>query len=121
SAMQFELVLGNHDIMSGLQYERKGMLLHDELIMDKFILTHHPQEEVSPHLYNLAGHIHPGVCLYGKGRQALTLPCFYFGVQQALLPAFGVFTGLARIKPVKADKVYVIVEHKVMAVGDTVC
>jgi uncharacterized protein len=73
---------------------------------------------MDPGHYNLAGHIHPGVSLRGKGRQSLTLPCFYFGRHQALLPAFGVFTGLARIKPVKEDKVFVIVEDKIMDLSD---
>lgn len=121
SMMSFELVLGNHDVMSDLQYIRKGIQLHDQLIIDKFIFTHHPQEDIDDRLYNLAGHIHPGVCLFGKGRQAITLPCFYFGEQQALLPAFGVFTGLARIKPVKEDKVFVIAEDKIIAVGGSTC
>jgi metallophosphoesterase superfamily enzyme len=67
-------------------------------------------------LYNFAGHIHPGVSLRGKGRQALTLPCFYFGTNQAYLPAFGKFTGLARITPCKDDRVYVVAEDKVMPV-----
>jgi metallophosphoesterase superfamily enzyme len=85
--------------------------------MDQFVFTHHPLQEIEPRQYNLAGHIHPGVALHGRGRQALTLPCFYFGQQQALLPAFGVFTGLARIKPLKNDKIFVIVENKILPVG----
>ncbi len=114
--MSFELVLGNHDIMSDLQYERKGITLHDELVMGEFIFTHHPMEEETPY-YNFAGHVHPGVSLFGRGRQAITLPCFYFGRQQALLPAFGVFTGLAKIRPVKDDRIFIIVEGKIMEVG----
>jgi len=116
-AISFELVLGNHDIMSELQYQRKGIRLHHELIIDKFILTHHPMDEVSPGYYNLAGHIHPGICLHGKGKQALTLPCFYFGNHQALLPAFGVFTGLAKIRPAKEDKIFVILEDRIVDVN----
>ena len=116
-SISFELVLGNHDIMSELQYVRKGIRLHRELIIENFILTHHPMEEVSPGYYNLAGHIHPGICLYGKGKQALTLPCFYFGNHQALLPAFGVFTGLAKIRPAKDDKIFVILEDRIVDVN----
>ncbi len=119
--ISFELVLGNHDIMSELQYERKGVMLHDELIIDQFILTHHPLDTIHDGQYNLAGHIHPGVTLHGRGKQAVTLPCFYFGRQQALLPAFGVFTGLARIKPMKDDQVYVIVEDSVLHVNGFHC
>ena len=66
--------------------------------------------------YNLSGHLHPGVNLRGKARQSVTLPCFYFGEQAGLLPAFGTFTGIARIQPKKNDKVFAIVEDKVIAV-----
>ena len=103
--------------MSELQYQRKGIRLHRELTIGKFILTHHPMEDVSPGYYNLAGHIHPGVCMYGRGKQALTLPCFYFGDHQALLPAFGVFTGLAKIRPAKNDKIFVILEDRIVDVN----
>lgn len=121
ATMSFELVLGNHDIMSDLQYVRKKIVTHNELVIDNFIFTHHPLADNESSFYNVAGHIHPGVCLYGKGKQALTLPCFHFGKHQALLPAFGVFTGLARIKPFKGDKVFVIVEDKIVPVSGTDC
>lgn len=109
SHIAFELVQGNHDIMGKYQYLRKGIQVYDSLTMGKFLLTHHPLEEVPEGMYNIAGHIHPGVSLRGKGRQALTLPCFFFGERQGFLPAFGKFTGLARIAPKKQDKVYIVV------------
>ncbi len=112
----FELVLGNHDILSEVQYERHNMKFYlNELREDNLILTHEPMEEVPEGLYNLCGHLHPGVNLRGAGKQSITLPCFYFGKQQAILPAFGSFTGLARIVPKKADRIYVIAENKIIA------
>jgi DNA ligase-associated metallophosphoesterase len=116
ASISFELVLGNHDIMSERQYERKGIQVHDELSIGPFIFTHHPLNEIQEQVYNMAGHIHPGVNLVGKGRQSVTLPCFYFGVRQALLPAFGMFTGLALIAPKKNDKVFVVAENKIIVV-----
>lgn len=116
TAISFELVMGNHDIMSDIQYVRKGIKVSDELHIEKFLLTHHLVEEVPEGWYNLAGHIHPGVRLQGKGRQAITLPCFYFGDRQGILPAFGMFTGLARIEPKKEEKVFVIADNKIIAV-----
>ncbi|HEX5170124.1 MAG TPA: ligase-associated DNA damage response endonuclease PdeM [Cyclobacteriaceae bacterium] len=116
SAVAFELVIGNHDIMSTLQYERKRIRVYDQLRIGNFLLTHHPLECIGEDDYNLAGHIHPGVQMLGKGRQALTLPCFYFGKRQGILPAFGGFTGIARIKPQKDDHVYVIAEDKIIKV-----
>jgi DNA ligase-associated metallophosphoesterase len=116
SSVSFDLVLGNHDIMGQYQYQRKGIRLHDSLRIGKFLFTHHPLESVPDETYNFAGHIHPGVSLTGRGRQAMTLPCFYFGDNQAFLPAFGKFTGLARIAPKKEDKVYIVAENKVIFV-----
>ena len=116
SAVSFELVIGNHDVMSSGQYVRKGITLHDSLAVDPFVFTHHPLEEPLPGYYNLAGHVHPGVVLKGLGKQSETLPCFYFGAHGGILPAFGHFTGLARIYPQKNDKVFVIAENKVIQV-----
>ena len=116
SHIPFELVLGNHDIMSERQYERKGIRIHESLAIGKFLFTHHPLEEIPDDVYNISGHIHPGVNLRGKGRQSITLPCFYFGSRQAYLPAFGSFTGLALIAPKKQDKVFVVADNKVMSV-----
>ena len=115
--ISFELVLGNHDIMSNIQYNRKGILLHETLRLDPFIFTHHPMSEIEKQCYNIAGHIHPGVNLRGKGKQSVTLPCFYFGEYSGLLPAFGMFTGLAKIRPRKEDKVFVIVDGKIVEVN----
>ncbi|WP_185154048.1 ligase-associated DNA damage response endonuclease PdeM [Fulvivirga sp. M361] len=114
---QFELIVGNHDILSNYQYTKNKLVLHDKpLIENGLILSHEPLDTLADDQYNIAGHIHPGVRLKGKGRQHLTLPCFYFGKQQALLPAFGQFTGIAKIKPQKGDKVIVIVDGRLMEV-----
>ncbi len=61
-----------------------------------------------------AGHLHPGVKLSGKGRQAITLPCFYFGRQYGLLSAFGNFTGMAKLAVKRDDRVFIIIKEKVM-------
>ena len=115
----FELVMGNHDIMSTLQYDRHSVKVHkEELKIGNLWLTHEPAEKPLPHCYNLAGHIHPGARLYGKGRQALLLPCFYFGKQQGILPAFGSFTGLYPVRVTKGDQVFVIAEGEVIEVSN---
>ena len=45
----------------------------------------------------LAGHLHPARRLHGPGRDSVRLPCFVHeegqGRGQAVLPAFGEFTG----------------------------
>lgn len=114
----FELVMGNHDIMSTQQYDRHGVHVHrEQLRIGDLLLTHEPLEQPDPQLYTLAGHIHPGAKLFGKGRQALLLPCFYFGKDQGILPAFGSFTGLYPIRPAKGDQVYVIADGEIIGVN----
>jgi DNA ligase-associated metallophosphoesterase len=117
ATVSFELVQGNHDIMSELQYQRKGISVVDRLSISSFLFTHHPLDEIETNTYNLAGHIHPGVRLTGKAKQQMTLPCFYFGKNQGLLPAFGMFTGLACVEPKKEDKIFVIAEDKIITVS----
>jgi DNA ligase-associated metallophosphoesterase len=112
--LSFELVVGNHDIMGEHQYTRHRFILHQKLTVGNLLLTHEEMTRVPAGFYNLAGHFHPGVRLHGKGRQSLMLPCFYFGKRKGLLPAFGSFTGLAKIRPRQNDKVYVIVEGRIV-------
>lgn len=112
----FELVLGNHDILSAVQYERHAMKCYvNELREGGLILTHEPMNVVPVGFYNLAGHLHPGVRLRGTGKQSVALPCFHFGKHQGILPAFGSFTGIACIVPKKEDRVFVIAEDKIIA------
>lgn len=116
-AISFELVRGNHDILSMHQYQKHNIRVYrGTLSVSPFILSHHPLEEVPNGQFNLAGHIHPGVTLRGKGRQAVTLPCYHFNEKQGLVPAFGAFTGLYRLSPCKEDRVYVVVEDRVFPV-----
>lgn len=118
SDIQFELVIGNHDILPATFYEEAGVLCYPKgLQTGPFWLTHEPQIDSSKG-YNLAGHIHPGVRLSGKGRQSLRLPCFWFGKQQGLLPAFGAFTGLYRIEPKAGERIFVVANQKVVPIAN---
>jgi DNA ligase-associated metallophosphoesterase len=110
----FELVVGNHDVMSEYQYLKHRLILHHAPIEEgPFVISHEPLEQ--EHLkYNLAGHVHPGVRLQGRGRQRLTLPCFYFGKRMGLLPAFGAFTGLYRMPVKTGDRIFVVTKEQVL-------
>ncbi len=91
-----ELVLGNHDVLEAADYS--FLQLHTvPLAIPPFILTHEPLPANHPtELYNLCGHIHPGITLRGRARQSVKAPCFYFGERVGILPAFGNFTGMAK-------------------------
>ena len=115
--ISFELVPGNHDILSPEHYESLALEVHNTtLVLPPFICSHHPLTESALPLYNLAGHIHPSVLLAGGARQKLRLPCFYFGKTGGILPAFGAFTGTANIQPMQGDRIFVITEDAVVAV-----
>lgn len=112
----FELVKGNHDILPQAVYDSSILKIYeDELILGPFLLTHIPREEKSE-LYNLAGHIHPGVVMKGKAKQYLKLPCFFFSDWQGIVPAFGDFTGLYKMRAKGDDQVYVVSAEKVTRV-----
>lgn len=109
------LVEGNHDIISPLKYEKLGVKVVSELLLDGFLLTHHPEEREG--LFNFSGHIHPAIRLHGAGRQTLRLPCFFKSKNQMIFPAFGEFTGSHTLKPTKKDEVFAITEDSVFQVA----
>ena len=115
-ACQFDLVRGNHDIMSEQQYRRKGIKVIEQEKIGDLILTHEPMGNaaIPKSKINLAGHLHPGARLQGKGRQPIVLPCFWISKKQIILPAFGMFTGLATIRPGENDQIFIILEDKIM-------
>lgn len=114
--VEFHLVEGNHDILHQELYEKARLIVHsDVMCIGPFVLSHEPLDVVGEG-YNLCGHIHPGISLRGKGRQALRLPCFYFGPSVGILPAFGAFTGLYTLPAKPGHAIYAIADHQVVKV-----
>jgi DNA ligase-associated metallophosphoesterase len=117
--LEIILVRGNHDIISDKYYHQLNIVLHDELLVEPFLMLHHPLTETTIKQakgYAFCGHIHPGVALTGRGRQSITLPCFAFGDSQAILPSFGTFTGKVAIRSNKTDRIFAIAKDKVLAI-----
>lgn len=115
SDLTIVLVRGNHDTRSGDPPDEWGIRCVDEpWTYGPFAWRHRPA--VTPDRYTFAGHVHPAVALNGRGRQQITLPCFHFGAQICLLPAFGEFTGTALVRPVTGDRVFVVVGASVVPV-----
>lgn len=108
------LVVGNHDIISPLKYEDLGIRLASEIVLDKFLLTHHPEEREG--FFNFCGHIHPSIRLTGLGRQSVRLRCFFKSENQMLLPAFGEFTGSHTLEPTKNCQVFALLGDTVLTV-----
>ena len=86
------LVRGNHDSRAGDPPAALGIDVVDEpFLLGPFACCHHPQSHATH--FVLAGHLHPVCRLYGPGRDSVRLPCFVSDARQAVLPAFGEFTG----------------------------
>lgn len=108
------LVRGNHDILSDAAYDLSNMtIIPSTLEMDPFLFSHEPIE-CNDDLYNLCGHIHPGIRLIGNARQTLRLPVYFFGEKYGILPAFGAFTGLHVLNPKENDQLYIIANNEVI-------
>lgn len=113
------LVLGNHDILNDKFYKELNFELHDTLNFGPFLFSHEPLKPaklLDTGAYVICGHIHPGVTLKGSGRQFLSLPCFHFGEKQAIVPAFGKFTGKMCVKNLKGDRVFAVANSKVISI-----
>jgi DNA ligase-associated metallophosphoesterase len=111
------LVMGNHDILPYDFYSDLNIqIVESRLSVAPFIFSHKPITSNKTKLYNIAGHIHPSVVLKGKGRQELKLCCFFFGKKYGLLPAFGKFTGTAKIQVRAGEEVFVVLKDRVCKV-----
>jgi len=119
-SVMIRLVNGNHDVLHHTFYQTAAIDTFPEMVSSGFCFRHDPQ---LPHnredkdVITVAGHLHPGITIRGKGRQALRLPCFHFTDKQILLPAFGEFTGLHRIRPDETDRVFAVVDDRVIEIN----
>jgi DNA ligase-associated metallophosphoesterase len=123
AALDLVLVRGNHDRHAGPPPAEWRITDAGEcLALPPFLCCHLPapvQQEApgeQADSYRLAGHLHPAVTLGGRASDQLRLPCFWFGPTQAILPAFGSFTGGFTIRPGARDRVYAISPAGVHAV-----
>lgn len=106
------LVRGNHDSRAGDPPDSLGIAVVDEPYrVGPFACCHHPQLHATH--FVLAGHLHPVCTLQGPGRDSLRLPCFVAEAGQALLPAFGEFTGGWRVDAAPGRRLYAIGDAQV--------
>jgi uncharacterized protein len=116
--MTWVLVDGNHDMNTEGDYQEAIISTIPELQESQFRFVHDNSQGIygSYELYSLSGHIHPAVRIKGAGRQSIKLDCFYFGLNEGILPAFGEFTGRHCIKPRKGDALFGIAESSVVEI-----
>lgn len=126
--LQITLVRGNHDVLPAAWYEAAAIeIVPETLLLGPFQFQHNYEEkpekdkdnkkhqpDTDQSAYIFSGHLHPGVTIKGLSKQSLRFPCFYFGKKHCILPAFSKFSGLATIKPKKADQVFAIVNDNLI-------
>jgi DNA ligase-associated metallophosphoesterase len=103
------LVLGNHDILRADWYSTAAITVTEGVLrVGEFAFVHDIEDADERGPYYFSGHLHPGIRISGMGKQSLQFPCFYFGGEYAILPAFGRFTGTVSIDPGAKSNVFAI-------------
>lgn len=96
------LIIGNHDRKSGA-LEKDWQIISEEEPFPYFglDLCHIPDlESCRP---TIAGHIHPKIRINPRGKESLSLPCFWKTTSTLILPAFSSFASGKNIKPSNGD------------------
>ena len=115
AALALTLVRGNHDAQAGDPPPGLGIDVVDEpWPLGGLALAHHPRPLAGA--YVLAGHLHPCVHV-GRGVDRLRLPCFAFGDDVGVLPAFGAFTGMHPVDRRTARRLFVVGDGEVLPVA----
>jgi uncharacterized protein len=111
--LSMHLIRGNHDILKDSWYQAANISVAENVhTISHFSFSHDMSEVTAPvdekPAYFFSGHIHPGICVSGAGRQSLRFPCYHFAGGYAVLPAFSKFTGTHPIKPKRGESVYAL-------------
>ena len=113
-AVHMALVPGNHDRHAGAPPPAWDIeCLPGPLAVGGLWLCHEP--DPVPGRYAIGGHLHPCAVLGGRAHDRLRLPCFHFGAQAGVLPAFGAFTGMHLMPRAPGDRVFVVADDEVHA------
>ena len=115
ASLEIQLVRGNHDRHAGdPPADLRVNSLDAPAFLPPFVLRHEPRPTDGG--YTLAGHVHPGVVLSGRGLFTERLACFVIGERMAVLPAFGSFTGMGMIRPEEGDRIFAVADDEVVEV-----
>lgn len=124
AALRCVLVRGNHDDRAGDPPADLGIEVVDAPSrLGPFALCHEPAGDGASDRaddgadgYRLAGHVHPAVRLHGRAGDSARLPCFALGPREAVLPAFGEFTGAWTLSRAGAARLFAIAGDRVFEV-----
>lgn len=109
------IVMGNHDKSSLPPPTEWNVNFQRRPVMEgPFLFCHELCRKEGA--FVLSGHIHPSITLHDPVGPTMRLPCFLFSEDCALLPAFGGFTGTAKVKPEPGDQVYAVADGAVFKI-----
>jgi DNA ligase-associated metallophosphoesterase len=119
--LEIVLVQGNHDLHAGPPPAEFNIhTVPAPFVLGPFACHHQPIAKASgAQGYILAGHLHPYVVMHGRDGSRMRLAAFVFGPHQAILPAFGAFTGGSHYAPAAHDRVFAIAHHEIVEVPTT--
>lgn len=116
--LEIHLAKGNHDILDNRWYEEAAINVHNNpFAIRQFLFVHdilNPKFKAGPGKFIFSGHVHPGITIRGRGKQALRFPCFYFTRNHCILPAFSRFTGTYSVEAKEGENIFAIVDKKIM-------
>jgi metallophosphoesterase superfamily enzyme len=122
TGLELVLVRGNHDDRAGDPPPDLGIeVVAAPAPLGPFALCHEPAGVRAPPRaspsegYRLAGHLHPAVRLSGRADGSVRLRCFAVGPDEAVLPAFGDFTGGCTVGHPAGGRLYAIAGDRVFA------
>ena len=114
ASVHLDLVVGNHDILKGEQYDRYGLAQHQDcFVLAPFCIAH---DMCHSEHFVLHGHIHPALRIKSQGyhQAAVRLACFAQMQDRMVLPAFGRFTGTHLLEPKALRHAYVVADDEVI-------
>jgi metallophosphoesterase superfamily enzyme len=116
--MSLILVQGNHDILEKSWFQKNNIdLINGNYSLDDFHFVHDPSEiPIESSAFYFSGHLHPSISISGMGKQSLHFPCYYFTDKSAILPAFSKFSGTAKVKKNKTNRIFAIVENSLIEI-----
>ena len=103
--IEMHLIRGNHDLSAGDPWAELSIYCHPDPWTFLGLECRHSPVRKSSSFY-LAGHVHPGFTLKGRGRSSIRAACFHLTHSMIVLPAFGSFTGLRTVKPELDDRIF---------------
>lgn len=115
AGLRLILVEGNHDRHAGGPPDALALeVVKEPYRLGPWALCHYPQRVAGA--FALSGHEHP-VYRVATRLDSARLPCFRFGADTGVLPAFGGFTGGFEVnESAHGERIFVIAGERVMAV-----